>query len=59
MPEKIGRKPDGTLGAMSGSCKLHFDSVSPEIAERLHRTGVAVVPIPVTASRAPNGRLGS
>lgn len=46
VPEKIGRKPDGTLGAMSGSCKLHFDSVSPEIAERLHRTGVAVVPIP-------------
>lgn len=47
VPEKIGRKPDGTLGAMSGSCKLHFDSVSPEIAEQLHRTGVAVVPIPV------------
>lgn len=44
--EKIGRKPDGTLGAMSGSCKLHFDSVAPEIAERLHHTGVAVVPIP-------------
>jgi hypothetical protein len=46
IPEKIGRKPDGTLGAMSGSCKLHFDSVSKEIADRLHETGVAVVPIP-------------
>ncbi len=46
VPEKIGRKPDGTFGAMSGSCKLHFDSVSKEIADRLHATGVAVVPIP-------------
>jgi hypothetical protein len=44
--EKIGRKPDGSYGAMSGSCKLHFDSVSPAIAEQLRTTGVAVVPIP-------------
>lgn len=44
--EKIGRKPDGSFGAMSGSCKLHFDSVSPEIAKQLRETGVAVVPIP-------------
>ncbi len=46
VPERMGRKPDGTIGAMSGSCKLHFDSVSPEIAAQLHATGVAVVPIP-------------
>lgn len=46
VPEKMGRKADGTIGAMSGSCKLHFDSVSKEIADQLHRTGVAVVPIP-------------
>lgn len=44
--EKIGRKPDGSYAAMSGSCKLHFDSVSPAIAEQLRATGVAVVPIP-------------
>ena len=44
--EKMGRKPDGSIGAMSGSCKLHFDSVSPEIAEQLRTTGVSVVPIP-------------
>ncbi len=44
--EKMGKKPDGSIGAMSGSCKLHFDSVSPEIAKMLHDTGVAVVPIP-------------
>jgi len=46
IPEKMGRKADGSIGAMSGSCKLHFDSVSPEIAAQLHATGVAVVPIP-------------
>lgn len=44
--EKMGGKPDGSIGAMSGSCKLHFDSVSPEIAEQLRKTGVAVVPVP-------------
>ena len=44
--EKMGQKPDGSIGAMSGSCKLHFDSISPEIAKELHETGVAVVPIP-------------
>lgn len=44
--EMMGRKPDGTFGAMSGSCKLHRDSVSPAIRTELDRTGVAVVPIP-------------
>jgi hypothetical protein len=44
--EKIGRKPDGSYAAMSGSCKLHLDSVSPEIAAKLRETGVAIVPIP-------------
>lgn len=44
--EKMGKKADGSIGAMSGSCKLHFDSVSPEIAEELRATGVAVVPLP-------------
>jgi hypothetical protein len=31
---------------MSGSCKLHKDSVDPAIVAELNRTGVAVVPIP-------------
>lgn len=44
--EFIGRKSDGSLGAMSGSCKLHKDSLSSEIAGQLDRTGVVVVPIP-------------
>lgn len=46
VPEKMGRKADGSIGAMSGSCKLHFDSVAPSIAKELRDTGVAVVPIP-------------
>jgi hypothetical protein len=37
---------DGSVGVMSGSCKLHFDSVSPELRKRLAETGVAVVPLP-------------
>ena len=44
--EMMGRRPDGGIGAMSGSCKLHKDSVDPAIVAEMDRTGVAVVPIP-------------
>lgn len=44
--EKQATRVDGAVGVMSGSCKLHFDSVSPEIQERLRETGAAVVPLP-------------
>lgn len=44
--EMRATRMDGSVGVMSGSCKLHFDSVSPEIREELTRTGVAVVPLP-------------
>ncbi len=44
--EKMGRKADGSIGAMSGSCKLLKESLAPEIVEELNRTGVAVIPIP-------------
>jgi len=44
--EKMGRRPDGSFGAMSGSCKLHKDSVDPAIVAELNRTGAAIVPIP-------------
>ncbi|MHB1344745.1 MAG: FAD-dependent oxidoreductase [Thermoleophilia bacterium] len=37
---------DGSVGVMSGSCKLHTDSVSPELRRQLAETGVAVVPLP-------------
>ena len=46
VPERMGRRADGGFGAMSGSCKLHKDSVDPGIVAELNRTGVAVVPIP-------------
>ncbi len=42
--EVNGRKGDQT-GALSGSCKLHKESLSPELLERLNRDGVAVVPL--------------
>lgn len=44
--EIIGQKADGTFGAMSGSCKLHKDSLAPDIREQLDKTGVCVVPVP-------------
>lgn len=44
--EYVAKKPNGQVGAMSGSCKLYKGSLSPEIVEKLDTTGVAVVPIP-------------
>ncbi|MDF2568729.1 MAG: trmFO 1 [Sporomusa sp.] len=44
--EIIGEKADGTFGAMSGSCKLHKDSLDPEVREQLERTGVCVIKVP-------------
>ncbi len=44
--EIMGKKADGSIGAMSGSCKLHKDSLAENIQEELNTKGVAVVPIP-------------
>ncbi|QGG47750.1 FAD-dependent oxidoreductase [Heliorestis convoluta] len=44
--EIVGKKGDGSIGAMSGSCKLHKESLAPSIVEELDKTGVAIVPIP-------------
>lgn len=44
--EMIGRKADGSFGAMSGSCKLHKESLSDDIVKELNSKGVVVVPIP-------------
>lgn len=44
--EMMGEKDDGTIGAMSGSCKLHKESLAPEIISELDAKGVAVIPIP-------------
>jgi len=44
--EFMGKKADGTIGAMSGSCKLHMESLSEEIQKELSAKGVAVIAIP-------------
>jgi hypothetical protein len=43
--EMVGRKGNQT-GAMSGSCKLLKESLSPEIVATLNEKGVVVLPIP-------------
>jgi hypothetical protein len=42
----MGQKADGSIGAMSGSCKLYKESLSDEIQNELNETGVAVIPLP-------------
>jgi hypothetical protein len=44
--EQRATKQDGSVGVMSGSCKLHTESVSSELQKQLRETGVAVVPLP-------------
>lgn len=44
--EKTGKKMDGSLGAMSGSCKLSKETIAPDIIEELERTGLAIIPLP-------------
>ncbi len=43
--EMIGKKGD-QVGAVSGSCKLHKESLSADLCRRLNRDGVVVAPIP-------------
>ena len=44
--EITGQKADGSIGAMSGSCKLFKESLAPEIVKELNEKGVVVVPLP-------------
>lgn len=44
--ERYGEKLDGTLGAMSGSCKLYKESLSAKLQQQLETDGVAVIPMP-------------
>lgn len=41
-----GKKADGSLGAMSGSCKLNKDSMDKDLVEKLEADGVVVLPLP-------------
>lgn len=43
--EIVGIK-NGRVGAMSGSCKLHKESLDPAVRSELDRNGVVVVPLP-------------
>ena len=56
--EKMGEKADGTIGAMSGSCKLLKESLSKEIVAKLDSTGVAVIPLP-ESQKKDNDSLAS
>ncbi len=44
--ERQGRKPDGSVGAMSGACELAKDSIAPEVVTELEARGVLVLPLP-------------
>ena len=44
--EIVGVKENGTVGAMSGSCKLFKESLAPHIVQELNEKGVCVIPIP-------------
>ena len=50
--EMIGRKSDGSLGAMSGSCKLHKGSLSQQLVNELNTKGVVIIPIPADLKKA-------
>ena len=43
--EEINGKKGDQIGAFSGSCKLHKESLAPDLLERLNRDGVAVLPL--------------
>lgn len=44
--EILGRRADGGVGAMSGSCKLNKDSLRADVREKLERDGVVVLQLP-------------
>ena len=46
--ERMGRKPDGTIGAMSGSCKLNKETMDPALVAELDSEGVVIVPMPAS-----------
>lgn len=54
--EVMGKKTDGSLGAMSGSCKLNKESLSKEIKDQLEKDGVVILPLPAKLQK--NSTLG-
>lgn len=46
IPDMMGKRADGTFGALSGSGKLEKASLSKELQHQLNTEGVAVIPLP-------------
>ncbi len=44
--EYVAKKSNGQIGAMSGSCKLHKETLSEEIQHQLNKKGVVIIPVP-------------
>lgn len=44
--ELMGKRPDGSIGALSGSCKLSKESINHHIVEQLNQQGVVILPLP-------------
>jgi Glucose inhibited division protein A len=42
----VGERASGKKGAMSGSCELPREGLSPELIEKLDKDGVVVIPVP-------------
>ncbi len=43
---RSAKRKDGSMGSMSGACKLMKDSLSADIAASLEKDGVVVLPVP-------------
>lgn len=56
--EVMGRRPDGGIGAMSGSCKLNRESVDRAVIREMEQKGCAVLPIPKEAVGKKQRLLG-
>lgn len=57
VPERQGRKADGSVGAMSGACELPKDSIAPDVVRALEAQGMLVLPLP--PALVDEGKLGT
>ena len=53
--EMVGKKADGSIGAMSGSCKLLKESLSQDIQKELNSKGVSIIPVPHSGDESTLG----
>ncbi len=55
--EYLAARSDGSVGAMSGSCKLNKDSLAPAVRRELDQKGVVIIPIPREVASAKESLL--